>query len=135
MRGLIGLGIGVVLAAVIVLMREVLSKRLRTSARAEATFGYPVVVEIPTALRAIGRRGLSVDVVSDPGSPAAEAYRMLRMSVLFEALASRVVPANDYTYLVDATACRRTRRETTPDPKLGRRASRTCSRRRSPARW
>ena len=103
-RGLIGLGIGVVLAAVIVLMREVLSKRLRTSARAEATFGYPVVVEIPTALRAIGRRGLSVDVVSDPGSPAAEAYRMLRMSVLFEALASRVIPANDYTYLVDTTA-------------------------------
>ena len=32
-------------------MRELLSKRLRTSARAEATFGYPVVVEIPASLQ------------------------------------------------------------------------------------
>ncbi len=49
LRGLIGLGVGVVLAAAIVLMRELLSKRLRSAARAEGTFGYPVIVEIPTA--------------------------------------------------------------------------------------
>ncbi len=54
-RGLIGLGVGLVLGAVIVLMREVLNRRLRTAARAEAHFGYPVVAEIPAELRAIGR--------------------------------------------------------------------------------
>jgi Mrp family chromosome partitioning ATPase len=104
-RALIGLGVGVVLAAGIVLMRELLSKRLRTAARAEATFGYPVIVEIPTTLSAIGRRSLSVDVVNDPVSPAAEAYRMLRMAVLFEALASGVVPTDDFgQFLIDPGA-------------------------------
>ncbi len=102
LRALIGLGVGLVLAAAIVLMRELLSKRLRTSARAEATFGYPVIVEIPTTLSAIGRRSLSVDVVNDPVSATAEAYRMLRMSVLFEALASGVVPTDDFgQFLID----------------------------------
>jgi Mrp family chromosome partitioning ATPase len=102
-RALIGLTVGVLLAAIIVLAREVLSKRLRSSSRAEATFGFPVIVEIPAALNAIGRRILSVDVVSDPTSPAAEAYRMLRMSVLFEALASKVVQTNDFSYLLTDT--------------------------------
>jgi Mrp family chromosome partitioning ATPase len=102
---LIGLGVGVVLAAGIVLMRELLSKRLRTSARAEATFGYPVIVEIPTTLSAIGRRSLSVDVVNDPVSATSEAYRMLRMSVLFEALASGVAPTDDFgQFLIDGGA-------------------------------
>ncbi len=100
LRALIGLGVGVLLAAVLVLLRELLSKRLRTSARAEATFGYPVIVEIPASLRAIGRRGLTVDVVNEPTSPTAEAYRMLRMSVLFEPLASGVVPTDDFSYLI-----------------------------------
>lgn len=108
-RALIGLGVGLVLAAGIVLIRELLSKRLRTSTRAEATFGYPVIVEIPTTLSAIGRRSLSVDVVNDPVSPAAEAYRMLRMSVLFEALASGVVPTDDFgQFLIDGGAAQHT---------------------------
>lgn len=102
-RALIGLGAGILLAAIIVLAREVMSRKLRSSARAEATFGYPVVVEIPVPLRAIGRRSLSVDVVSDPMSPAAEAYRMLRMSVLFEALASKFAPTNDFGTLLTDT--------------------------------
>jgi Mrp family chromosome partitioning ATPase len=102
-RALIGLGLGVLLAAIIVLAREVMSRRLRTAGRAEGTFGYPVVVEIPVPLRSIGRRSLSVDVVSDPMSPAAEAYRMLRMSVLFEALASKVAPQTDYSMLLTDT--------------------------------
>jgi Mrp family chromosome partitioning ATPase len=102
-RALIGLGAGLLLASIIVLAREVMSRKLRSAARAEGTFGYPVVVEIPVALRAIGRRSLSVDVVSDPMSPAAEAYRMLRMSVLFEALASKVAPTNDFGMLLTDT--------------------------------
>ena len=103
-----------------VLLRELLSKRLRTSARAEATFGYPVIVEIPASLRAIGRRGLTVDVVNEPTSPTAEAYRMLRMSVLFEPLASGVVPTDDFSYLImDAGAPQGAR--TRPPSPTGRR--------------
>jgi Mrp family chromosome partitioning ATPase len=99
-RALIGLAAGVLLGAVLVLLREVLNRRLRSAARTEVHFGYPVVVEIPAELRAIGRPALKVDVVSDPRSPAAEAYRMLRMSVMFEGLASGVLPSEDLTNLV-----------------------------------
>jgi Mrp family chromosome partitioning ATPase len=99
-RGLIGLGVGLVLGAIIVLLREVLNRRLRTAARAEAHYGYPVVAEIPAELRAIGRPATKVDVVTSPQSPTAESYRMLRMSVMFEALASGVLPSEDLSNLV-----------------------------------
>jgi Mrp family chromosome partitioning ATPase len=99
-RGLIGLGAGLVLGAALVLLREVLNRRLRSASRAEAHFGYPVVAEIPAPLRAIGRPATKVDVVTSPQSPTAEAYRMLRMSVMFEALASGVLPSEDLSNLV-----------------------------------
>lgn len=95
-RGLIGFVIGLLLACIVVFLREMLDKRIRSASRAEEMFGYPVVAEIPTApspsLDAGGGRVVSlVDVSREPASPTAEAYRMLRMSVLFEALA--VVPS------------------------------------------
>jgi Mrp family chromosome partitioning ATPase len=99
-RALIGLGAGLVLGAAVVLLREVLNRRLRTASRAEAHFGYPVVAEIPAELRAIGRPATKVDVVTSPQSPTAEAYRMLRMSVMFEALASGVLASEDLSNLV-----------------------------------
>jgi Mrp family chromosome partitioning ATPase len=96
-RGLGGLVIGLLLGAAIVLLRELLDKRLRSAARAESRFGYPVLVEIPAARMAQDKlTNAAVDVVSDPGSPSAEAYRMLRMSVLFEELASRSVATNGF---------------------------------------
>jgi Mrp family chromosome partitioning ATPase len=104
LRGLIGLGVGVVLGAILVLLREVLNRRLRTAGRAEAHFGYPVVVEIPAELRAIGRPATKVDVVTSPQSPTAEAYRMLRMSVMFEGLASGVLASEDLSNLVGVGA-------------------------------
>lgn len=87
-----GLALGLVLGAGIVLLRELLDKHLRTAARAESRFGYPVVAEIPSSAKPGGGATLSLDVDRDPGSVAAEAYRMLRMSVLFEPLTSMPAP-------------------------------------------
>ncbi|HVB92990.1 MAG TPA: hypothetical protein VND67_01625, partial [Acidimicrobiales bacterium] len=42
-----GLVVGAAIGAGIVLLRELLDKRLRNASRAEANFGFPVVVEIP----------------------------------------------------------------------------------------
>ncbi|MGH9081238.1 MAG: hypothetical protein ACRDYE_14405, partial [Acidimicrobiales bacterium] len=99
-RGLAGLVIGALVGAAIILLRELLDKRLRNAHRAEANFGFPVVVEIPSASAsaAAALPGLTpmVDVIRDPGSPGAEAYRMLRMSVMFEGLASLAGPTDPY---------------------------------------
>ncbi len=79
-----GLLIGLVLAAGIVLVLETLDKRIRGSSRAEETFGYPVVAEIPIPSKENGAGVVSV--FSGASTPTAEAYRMLRMSVLFGAV-------------------------------------------------
>ena len=101
-RLLAGLVIGVLAGAAIVLLRELLDKRLRTASRAESNFGFPVVVEIPAlpvkAGQSPGGQPIPVDVVREPESPGAEAYRMLRMSVLFEALAPQSAPADPFGY-------------------------------------
>jgi Mrp family chromosome partitioning ATPase len=88
-RIIAGLALGIVLGALIVLARELLDKRIRTADRAESTFGFPVVVEIPGSGRSVKHVERSLDVVNSPESFGAEAYRMLRMSVLFETLAPR----------------------------------------------
>ena len=83
-RGFAGLLIGLVLAAGIVLVLEMLDKRIRGSSRVEETFGYPVVAEIPIPSKENGAGVVSV--FSGASTPTAEAYRMLRMSVLFGAV-------------------------------------------------
>ncbi len=83
-RGFAGLLIGLVLAAGIVLVLEMLDKRIRGSSRAEETFGFPVVAEIPIPSKENGAGVVSV--FSGASTPTAEAYRMLRMSVLFGAM-------------------------------------------------
>jgi Mrp family chromosome partitioning ATPase len=95
-RLLAGLVIGLLLGVLIVLAREVLDKTLRSAARAEANFRYPVLAEIPQ--RQIGETGSGtrLDVVGDPSSPTAEAYRMLRMSVMFERLSPGLAPMDGY---------------------------------------
>jgi Mrp family chromosome partitioning ATPase len=88
-RALLGVLIGLVLAALIVLVRELLDKSVRDAAGAERSFKYPVLVSIPVRpILGVGdQSSLPLDVVTDPTSATAEAYRMLRMSVMFEALA------------------------------------------------
>lgn len=83
-RLLLGLLGGVLLALAILLVREILNKSIRRATRARFHFKYPVVAEIPETYPPAPS---IVDVVDRPSSPAAESYRKLRMSVLFEPLA------------------------------------------------
>jgi Mrp family chromosome partitioning ATPase len=106
-RVLSGFAVGAVLAAVLVLLRELLDKRLRSAARAEANFGFPVIAEIPVpALAGQQAAGLLpvVDVIRSPESAGAEAYRMLRMSVLFENLAPLSGPIDPFAAGFDGNA-------------------------------
>jgi Mrp family chromosome partitioning ATPase len=99
-RGLGGLAVGAAIGAALVLLRELLDKRLRTAGRAEANFGFPVIAEIPMAAL-VGKPAVPglipvVDVIRDPLSAGAEAYRMLRMSVMFEGLAPQSATADPF---------------------------------------
>jgi Mrp family chromosome partitioning ATPase len=105
-RVLGGLAVGAAIGAAIVLLRELLDKRLRNAARTEANFGFPVAVEVPAAtlaaVPAVGGLAPMVDVIRDPVSPGAEAYRMLRMSVMFESLAPLSGAVDPYALGLDA---------------------------------
>jgi Mrp family chromosome partitioning ATPase/capsular polysaccharide biosynthesis protein len=86
-RLLAGLVLGLIVGALIVLVVELLNKRLRTASRAEAHFRYPVVAEVPETWPPPGDEGSPrIVVVAEPTSRSAEAYRKLRMSVMFEAM-------------------------------------------------
>ena len=88
-RLLIGFLVGLLLGAAIVVARAVLDKRIRTAAQAVSGFGFPVIVEIPARPPvSADERAAPVDVAMQPSSIEAEAFRMLRMSVLFEGLAN-----------------------------------------------
>jgi non-specific protein-tyrosine kinase len=91
-----GLVVGLLVGAAVVLVRELLNKRLQKAARAAAHFKFPVVAEIPDPSADSGGQGsqMMVVVVSDPASKTAEAYRKLRMSVMFEAMAPVGARAN-----------------------------------------
>ena len=86
-RLLVGLVGGALVALAIILVSEVLNKTIRRSRRAEVHTKFPVIADIPETWPP--DPGV-VDVVDRPTAPAAEAYRKLRMSVLFEAMASEV---------------------------------------------
>jgi Mrp family chromosome partitioning ATPase len=99
-RAPLGLLLGVLFGAAIVIVRTVLDRRVRTSAQAASTFGYPVLVQIPERpAPSADERAAPLDVASDPAAPDAEAYRMLRMSVLFEALATNVSAVDPFAML------------------------------------
>lgn len=83
-RGLAGLLIGLIVGAGIAFVLELLDKRIRSRSRAEETFGYPVIAEIPIPSKENGAGVVSV--FSGASTPTAEAYRMLRLAVLFGAV-------------------------------------------------
>ena len=74
--GLLGLGLGLALA----IMLDRIDTRLRSRRAAEQAFGLPVVADIPR-LTAAERRDHAIVTLTRPGSYAAEAYRVLRLSV------------------------------------------------------
>jgi len=86
----IGLFLGVLLALLIIVVRELLDKTIRRPGRASVHSKFPVVADIPETYPPDPS---VVDVVDRPTSPAAEAYRKLRMSVLFEAMAADAAPS------------------------------------------
>jgi Mrp family chromosome partitioning ATPase len=94
-RLVLGVLAGLLLAMIAILVREVLDTSLRRVQRAQLHFKFPVIGEIPATYPPDPN---VVDVVDRPTSMASEAYRKLRMSVLFEALSADAAPpssAND----------------------------------------
>lgn len=84
-RLVIGVIGGLLLAVALILIREVLNKTVRRPHRAEVHFKFPVIADIPETYPPDPS---VVDVVDRPTSPAAESYRKLRMSILFESMAA-----------------------------------------------
>jgi Mrp family chromosome partitioning ATPase len=72
--------LGPLLGVGLILLLEQLDTRVRTRRGAERAFGLPVVAEIPK-MPARQRRGDAIVTVTAPGSFAAEAYRILRLSL------------------------------------------------------
>jgi Mrp family chromosome partitioning ATPase/capsular polysaccharide biosynthesis protein len=88
-RLLAGFLAGLVIGVLVILIRELLDKRLRKPSRAEAHFRFPVIAEIPASTTTASDPPADpLVMVSDPASPAAEAYRRLRIAILFEGLAA-----------------------------------------------
>ena len=91
-----GLVVGVLIAVGIIIAVEALDRSLRTVRATEEAFDLPVVAEIPT--HGSRRQSLQraptdtrLEVVDDPGSQVAEAYRRLQTAVLLEPLASELM--------------------------------------------
>jgi hypothetical protein len=87
---------GLLVALLIILAVEILDKSLRNVRAVESSFDLPVICEIPSR-PLLGRaetQGLApearLDVVTQPGSAIAEAYRRLHTAVLLEPLASEL---------------------------------------------
>jgi succinoglycan biosynthesis transport protein ExoP len=79
-RGPIGLAIGLVLGLLIALLLEQLDQRVAGRRDAEATFGLPVLAEVPRYRLSHSMR--DVVVTSAPLSRSAEGYRTLRTVLL-----------------------------------------------------
>lgn len=78
----IGGAVGLVLGIGLALLRERLDARIRTKDAAEAAFGLPVLAEIPPQTRQ-QRRRLEIASAGNGRHAEAEAYRVLRTSLLF----------------------------------------------------
>ncbi len=77
-RGILGAVIGGVLGAAVLTLRELLDRRLRSSAQAQAVSGLMVVAELPRTGRRARR---SFALLRDPAGPVADAIRRLRTVV------------------------------------------------------
>jgi Mrp family chromosome partitioning ATPase/capsular polysaccharide biosynthesis protein len=82
-RGVLGALLGFLLGIGLAFLAERVDRKIRTHIDAEAAFGLPVLAEVPQFTH--GRdRDTGLVAVTSPLSRAAEAYRAIRTSVLFQ---------------------------------------------------
>ena len=82
-RGVLGALLGFLVGIGLAFLAERVDRKIRTHIDAEAAFGLPVLAEIPQFTH--GRdRDADLVAVTSPLSRAAEAYRAIRTSVLFQ---------------------------------------------------
>jgi Mrp family chromosome partitioning ATPase/capsular polysaccharide biosynthesis protein len=82
-RGLLGAFLGLLVGVGVALVAERLDQRLRTRDDVAAAFGLPVLAEVPR-LNAEQLREKEIVLQTAPISRAAEAYRAVRSSLLFQ---------------------------------------------------
>jgi polysaccharide biosynthesis transport protein len=81
-NGLLGLFGGIVLGVCLAFIAEALDKRVRSIEEIEATLGLPLLARIPEPTRE-HRRSDEVVMLTQPSSPEAEAFRVLRTNLQF----------------------------------------------------
>jgi Mrp family chromosome partitioning ATPase/capsular polysaccharide biosynthesis protein len=82
-RGVLGALLGFIVGVGLAFLAERLDRKIRTHLDAETAFGLPVLAEVPQLTPSQEREGGLVAVTA-PLSRAAEAYRAIRTSVLFQ---------------------------------------------------
>ncbi|HXY92113.1 MAG TPA: P-loop NTPase [Acidimicrobiia bacterium] len=82
-RGILGGLLGLLAGVGLALVANKLDRRIRTRDQAEAAYGLPILAEVPR-LSAAQQRQHEVVAVSSPLSRAAEAYRAIRTSLMFQ---------------------------------------------------
>lgn len=83
-RGAAGAAGGLLIGIAIGLVVDRVDPRIRTKDQAETAFGWPVIAEIPPLPKPL-RSGEAIATYDQPRSRIAEAYRVLRSSILFAA--------------------------------------------------
>jgi capsular exopolysaccharide synthesis family protein len=94
-RGVLGAVLGLLIGVGLAVVADRLDRRVRTREEVEAAFGMSVLAEVP-ALTSSQQRDATVQSVVAPLSRAAEAYRAVRSSLLFQrATDTRHAPSDD----------------------------------------
>jgi Mrp family chromosome partitioning ATPase/capsular polysaccharide biosynthesis protein len=82
-RGLLGALLGLLVGVGLALVADRIDRRVRVREEFEGAYGMPVLAEIPT-LKVSEQRSFEVVARATPFSRAAEAYRAVRSSLLFQ---------------------------------------------------
>jgi capsular exopolysaccharide synthesis family protein len=82
-RGALGAVLGILVGVGLALVAERIDRRIRTREEFEAAYGMPVLAEIPM-LTSAEQRAFELSARTGPFSRAAEAYRAVRSSILFQ---------------------------------------------------